>query len=494
MFWKKKRESKASAPEPGALAWGRHRMPESEATGHYLAVGASGSGKSSLLQLLTQTAFSKIGVAPDMRAIVYDAKQDVLPLLAAICPAAKVVTSHPFDARGAAWDISRDVTDPAIALEIAVTIMPAVHESQPFFSDAARHLAYGVMQSFILTGAPWSLATFLRVMKTPQRIRRVLNRHAETRDIVKQYFYDPRLASNIMSTIATKLLPLEPIAAAWEGATQKFSLEEWRDGNGILVLGNYETGRTAIDAINRCIFKRSSDLVLNQSNSFTRRTWFLWDEVSEAGKLDGLVPLMKKGRSKGACCVLAFQSVQGLRDPSLYGAQFTDEILGQVANRFFGRIECVATAEWASSLFGDQEFEEESVTESTGAGGGGHSVNRHRSTRRLVMPAEFMNIEPCNRQNGLSGYYIVRSYGAYFDHISGDELFDKELLQPRKDVPEFVPRPASAKLLRPWTPVEQATYCAPERRRPKSPPELDQDSPSSQRPPQNLDDLDDHFQ
>jgi type IV secretory pathway TraG/TraD family ATPase VirD4 len=492
MIWKPKKKAASPSPALNDLTWGRHRMPESEATGHFLAVGASGSGKSTLLQLLMQTALVRIGVARDMRALIYDAKQDILPLLAAICPDAKVVTSHPFDVRGAAWDICRDVNDPAVAVEVAFTLIPPVHESQPFFADAARHLAYGVMQSFILTRTPWSLATFMRVMKTPKRIRRVLNRHAETRNIVKQYFYDPRLASNIMSTIATKLLPLEPIAAAWDSATKKFSLEEWRDGNWILVLGNYETGRTAIDAINRYLFKRASDLVLNQPNSFTRRTWFIWDELIEAGKLDGLVPLMKKGRSKGACCALAFQSVQGLRDQSLYGAQFTDEILGQIANRFFGRLECVATAEWASSLFGDQE--QETVTESSGNGGSSRSVNRHRAMRRLVIPSEFMNLEACNRQNGLSGYYIVRSYGAYFDQISGDELFGKQLLPPRTNVAEFLPRPPSAKLLQPWTAAEQAAFCAPPRRPSPPSPEPDQNPDVPKRTPQSLDDLDEHFQ
>jgi Type IV secretion-system coupling protein DNA-binding domain len=36
------------------------------------------------------------------------------------------------------------------------------------------------------------------------------------------------------------------------------------------------------------------------------------DEVSEAGKLSGLGPLAKKGRSKGAAVVLALQSIEGL--------------------------------------------------------------------------------------------------------------------------------------------------------------------------------------
>jgi type IV secretory pathway TraG/TraD family ATPase VirD4 len=447
-----------------------------------------------------QSCLGGIGTEPDSRAVIYDHKQDILPLLEAIAPRAKYVTSHPFDERGAAWNIARDVTNPAIVLETARTLIPEVQESQPFFADASRHLLYGVMLSFILTDVPWSFASLIRVMQSAQLIRRVLRKHAVTRSIEREYFGDDRTAANIMSTVATKLLPFSTIAAAWETARDSFSIEDWVRENWILVLGNYETGRMAIDAVNRCLFKRASDLVLNQSNSFTRRTWFFWDELSEAGKLDGLVSLMKKGRSKGACCVLAFQSVQGLRRSDLYGREETDEILGQIANRWIGRLECVETAEWASQLFGDQEFEEQSVSESTGAGGKSRSVSRHRTTRRLVLPSELLDIEPCNKENGLSGYYIVRSHGAYFDKLEGAELWGKSLISPRADVPEFVPRPSRSMLLKPWTAAEDAAFCTPRKDRRREPPQQNREQTPQERPDpaspngKNLDDLDAHFQ
>ena len=476
------------------LVWGRHRLPSSEATGHFLGVAASGGGKSTLVQLLLQSGLGNAGRTPDLRALIYDAKQNILPLAAAICPHAKVVTSHPYDQRGAAWAISRDVKDPAVALEVAFTLIPSIHESQPFFADAARHLMYGVMLSFILTGKPWTFATLLRVMQSASRIRRVLRRHPQTRAIEKEYFGDERLASNIMSTIATKLLPYGNIAASWETATETFSLEDWCRGNWILVLGNYETGRTAINAVNRCITKRAIDLTLNLPDSFTRRSWFVYDELTEAGKLDGLVSLMKKGRSKGAVCVLAFQSVQGPRDQSSYGPQQADEIFGQIANRFFGRLECVATAEWASSLFGDQEFSEESITESSGAGGTSRSTSRHRASRRLVLPSEFLDLEACNMENGLSGYYIVRSHGSYFDKLEGHELWGNALTSPRSDVPEFLPRPPMSQLLAPWSQSEELSFCAPRHKREKPQEPTISQPPKPDRTSHNLDDLDEHFQ
>jgi len=453
------------------LLWGRAEIPTFE-PGHFAAIGATGSGKSTLLRIFLQSVLPSIGVVADHRALIYDAKQDALPALEAIAPQAKILTSHPFDARGARWDMAADIQEATVAIEFAFTLIPTEGDAQPFFVNAARHLMYGVIVSFILTGEAWTFGTLVRALKHPQRIRSILRRHPQTREIVAQYFYDERLLMNIMSTLATKMLPFEPIAAAWDAAIESFSLRDWVTNDWILVLGNYETGRTAIDAINRCIFKRACDLTLNLPNSNDRRSWFIVDELSEAsggggvgGGLPGIVSLAKKGRSRGAVLAIAFQSISGLRDPKVYGQFFTDEILGQISNRFFGRIECVATAEWASSLFGDEESDRESVTQSYGPGGASQSVSRQAAARRLVLPSELMSIEACSRENGLSGYYIVRSEWASFHKIPREELFGGQLIPPRADVPEFVPRPASDQFLAPWTQIEQVRFGAPKRRR-----------------------------
>ena len=50
-------------------------------------------------------------------------------------------------------------------------------------------------------------------MQAARRIRRMLRRHAVTRPIEKEYFSEAREAANIMSTVATKLLPFANIAA-----------------------------------------------------------------------------------------------------------------------------------------------------------------------------------------------------------------------------------------------------------------------------------------
>ena len=81
----------------------------------------------------------------------------------------------------------------------------------------------------------------------------------------------------------------------------------------ILILGNSEVSRTPMQILNRCMFKRACDITLDEKDSRDRRNWFAIDELSDAGRLDGLVSLAKKGRSKGACLAVALQSVAGLQ-------------------------------------------------------------------------------------------------------------------------------------------------------------------------------------
>jgi hypothetical protein len=253
-------------------------------------------------------------------------------------------------------------------------------------------------------------------------------------------------------------LAFEPIAAAWEEAKEKVSLQQWAKDELILVLANSEISRTAIDAINRCIFKRATDITLSQTESFTRRNWFILDEISEAGRLDGLVSLLKRGRRKGCCVVLAMQSIAGLRDPKLYGPNFAAEILGQIGHKFIGRLECPETAEWVSRLFGDQEIEQITTSHTSSKNGDSSTTNQQVVTRRAVLPAELMDIDPCTRENGLTGYYMSRGVGCYVSTLPADELFDGVLIPPDPNVPEFVERRVEAQYLRPWTDDEAAKF------------------------------------
>jgi type IV secretory pathway TraG/TraD family ATPase VirD4 len=482
---------KLPAADPG-ITWGGLKIPSKAATSHFMVVGTTGSGKTITLRLLMQEALRSIGTGADHRALIYDAKQDVVSQLAGMDLSCEIYTLNPFDDRGVAWDIAADVSDPATALQVAsILIPPDKHSNQPFFVDAAQNLLYGVLLAFIRKGPKWRFADVVRAMQSPATIREILCSSSETQHIVERFWGNENTLANVMATVATKMTAYEPIAAMWEKAfldgakssksspspagpragsphafstnPQMISLTHWVKDNGpqncILILGNNEKARKPLDAINQVIFRRVSELLLDEPNDpdDTRRSWVFLDEAAEAGRLDGLSSLLAKGRSKGTCVVLGFQDIEGLRE--VYGEKITNALTGQCNNKAFLRLESPPTAEWATKIFGSYEAIEQrrSDTTTSGYAPGGSSSSQSTTfaeqyvKREAVMESEFYLLPVTNPQNGLSGYYIVPEAGAYAHTYPGDKLFEEKLLMDSaEDIADLKPRKKGDQVLPRW--------------------------------------------
>jgi len=464
------------ANDPGIL-WGGVRLPSRAATSHFMVVGTTGSGKTITLRLLMQRVLRTIGSAENHRALIYDAKQDLASVLGGMglprtCP---IYTLNPFDTRCVCWDMAKDVRDLATAFQTATLLAPSdKNASQPFFTDSTQLLLYGVLVAFLTRGDKWTFSDVVRTMQSADVIRAVLESTPETKPIADRFFGNPETLQNIMATVATKMVIYEPIAAMWEKAYKagnRVSLSDWilnkgdtdargkpvtRD-NYILLLGNSETARKALDAINRVLFQRITELLLNQSENRddTRRTWIFLDEVAEAGELAGLMSLLAKGRSKGVCVVLGFQDIEALRE--VYGEKIAHALTGQCNNKAILRLESPATAEWASKLFGAYEAVEERYSHGEGGGGSNWSYAQEYVNRQSVLESQFYLLPVINQKNGLSGYYIVQEVGAYHHTYAGHKLFgtsaqdpNKLLMPPVEDVKDIEARGGSEQRLPRW--------------------------------------------
>ncbi len=231
-------------------------LPERISEGQFIVAGAIGSGKTITLRQLMQSVLPGVGRRPDSRAVLFDAKRDMLSLLAGMKLAAPVVVLNPFDARSVAWDIARDLTDPAATLEIAAILIPVRQsDSHPFFAKAAQNIVAGVLKVFILTSpGDWSLRDLLLAVSDTATLRRVLSSTPETRKLVSQYFEPENTFQNILQTIATETAVLESIAALWHHASRKSALTEWLDSNAILVLGTDWLYSEALRTVNASFF------------------------------------------------------------------------------------------------------------------------------------------------------------------------------------------------------------------------------------------------
>ncbi len=433
-------------PAEPEITWGGVGLPWSSGPRHFLAAGMTGSGKTNLLLQFMASVLVWIGRKPDQRALVYDPKTELFSFLYGLGLGPKVRILHPLDRRGCAWDLAADISSPSTAQQMAAVLIPEDKESKnPYFAQAAQQLLAGVF-TFLMKAAPgkWGLRDVIFIMERRELLRQALERYPETAALVGEYFQPEDTFANVRSTVANWMRRYRPVAACWHHAVEKASLEDWIKGEYVLLLGQDDSIRVQMDAINRALFVRATQLILGGSDSPTRRTWLIADEVRELGHLDGLSRFLNTARSKGACFCGGYQTPSGMK--AAVGDHIADEINDNIWHWALCRMGGDVSAEWASKLVGEVEFEEK--TESVGPGGRTTAANVVR--RRALLPEYFMELPPPTPQTGVSGVFITPHTGAYTYSVPGREIAAARRLA-RADVPNFVPRPKDHQELPPWT-------------------------------------------
>ena len=370
------------------IRWCGEDLPWEAAKFHFLVTGATGSGKTALLRVLLQSVLG--GEEPTGRALIYDPKQDFLPILDGILRWSfdgdiedRLCILNPFDVRGVQWDIASDITNPAAARQIAATLVPEDPSSaSPFFARAAQDIAYGVILSFITTQVPWTFRDLILALTTgPELTKQILELTPANGNRLRSYFGTSETNQSVWSTLQTKVSVYEPIAAGFDCCARAISLSEWVKGHSaqVLVLRTNQSVREPIDAFNAVIFRRLSELILDLPDlpapSPSERIWVFLDECREAGRLDGLRSLLNMGRSKGATVVLSFQDIDGIK--AVYGDHEALELTGQCGNKALLRLESPATAAWCSSIFGEERVVVTDSSSGVSAGSGAQIGRAH---------------------------------------------------------------------------------------------------------------------
>lgn len=416
--------------------FGYQKIPYYGNTTHFCFIGATGSGKTVNIRIMMQSVLPDVGQGHGVRALVYDSKREMIPIIRGMFSASKrdklIIPLNPSDKRSYAWAMCEDIDEPLHAQEMANILVPkSERESQPFFSNAVRSLLEGVMTAFIKkrqrNGIVWTFRDVMNAMWSRDDLIALLRSEPYTAGLVPLFFSHDKTAENIMSEVATKLGPYRIVASLWHHAKREgreISLRGWlKEEERILVLGNDHTNRAAIDAINQVLFKRITQLILDEKDikvhEESKRTWVFLDEFARAGKLDGAVELTTEGRSKGACVVLGFQDINGLR--AVYGREVAEEIIGQCSNFAVLRLQSPDTAEWASKFFGNYRGMEKAISESSGTAwtpqgtstNVGTTINQQVQERAAVLTSQFMHIRPVGEETdvGINGYF----FSPYFD-------------------------------------------------------------------------------
>lgn len=409
------------------------RISRERERSHALLIAGTGAGKTQVILPLIAAA----GKRGDRR-LIYDFKGD----LTETHYAPDVALLAPWDARGTAWDVARDVGDLAAARELAAALVPEPPSGNPMWSSGARQILTGliVAQQARAPGA-WSVAELARdASGTAEQIGVILQRHhPEAASLLAAGSGNATVAS-FQSNLTASLAGLHDLARAWgRTGAPRWSVRDWLDGRGpatVIVQGNTAAASTSgllIRMIFRLILQRIGD---PSFSSAEYPTWLFLDEFLQAGRVEPLLNVAETARSKNVRLVLAAQNFSRIRD--LYGRDNADALAGTVGTILVGR-STGETAEWASRLAGQQIVRRysRSITGRTD-GDGSFTDTWQRQDEPVLRPAEFSSrLGTVGHGRRIRNRLVVLAGG---DTLG---LLSWPLTVPPRIAPAHVPVPAS---------------------------------------------------
>ncbi len=460
------------------LIWGDEELPASSGTEHFMVIGATGSGKSTLLNCLMKSVLT--GDARSARALIYDAKQEMLPSLYPMA-GNRVRVLHPFDRRSCSWNLAQDIDGPLSARQLAAILVPDPKTGggdNPFFQKAVRDVIFATALAFIeCVPKPkeWSFRDLILALLYEPYQRTILAlRHTRSgrefpygSRVLKTYLdSDARTASNIRASLNADLGVYETVAAAWHAAEleeRTFSLRDWLrdDCSDILCLGSDESARAALDPLNQLLIRRAGELLLSRPSSDSQdQSWLFLDELPSLGYLDGLGRLATKGRSKNICLVLGFQDIVSMY--SIYGENLAHEICGQCDHIAVLKLSNPTTAQWASDLFGRKLTRVSNSNQHYDSGGSsGTALGLSEEEQPFLFTADFLYLPRTSLRSGLSGFFKGPHRDPAKEGFAVELPWEKAIApylperHPKADRdPQFSaywPRPDAELYLSPWT-------------------------------------------
>jgi hypothetical protein len=426
----------------GGIQQGWHISPM-----HFSIIGETGSGKTATLRMLLKSVLGRAGQG--VRVVLFDPKCQFVSLVVGLAPGIPIDIAHIGDARTVAWDMQRDCRTEKACRSIAHVLMPVnPHNKDPFFATASRTLLTAVLRSFVAAKVDWTFRDALHTMRDVDVLRRVLERTADGRRIVKLYFGVRPTLLNVMSTVANDLDPYLEVAAAWDTAKQKIAIRDWVKGDEdrILILGHDDENEPTSKCVNQVLFERLKQSLLTPPFLDGRETWLFLDEVTLGGfPPKALLRLADLGRELGVRLVLAAQGLDGCIEQ--FGERLTYQLFGGCINQAMLRTSSNRTADFFCRQVGKYETIEVQHSTSFAPGGRSRSESEQKVVRDAVMPSEFQTMRVASRQWGFEGIY-VGELGTWRAHLTPQDIAE-HIGKADPSVPAFLAHDREP-LLRPW--------------------------------------------
>ena len=362
------------------------RIPRDAENKHFLIVGDTGSGKSSIIrQMLYQVD------ARGDSAIVYDPACEFVKQF--YDERRGDIVLNPLDARMPYWNPSKELRRKAEAKALAVSLYQPEGVTNRFFVEAPQKI----------------FAHLLTYLPTPVELVQWMSDPAEIDRRVKGTEYwmliDPKapqqrtgvLGSLNMSADSFRLLPKQ------DETTSVWTATKWAETRrGWIFITSRPTMREALRPLISLWIDTLVLRLLNEPMPDQKPVWFVIDELASLQRLPQLHTAITENRKSQNPVILGFQGRSQME--ARYGEDAA-AMLSQPATKIFLRTTEPRAAKWVSEAIGEIEIERLRETHYEGSRAG-RNFALDRQTEPLVLPSE------------VSGLDDLRGFLKYGNHVA----------------------------------------------------------------------------
>ena len=316
------------------------RIPQEKESSHFMMMGDTGAGKSSLIrQILLQVE------QRGETAIVYDPALEYTPQF--YNPARGDVILNPLDQRMPYWTPCAEVQHEAEAESLAAALFKDDNRSNPFFINVPRQIF-----AHLLTEDP---------QRTPHELLAILRDEQDLARRLKGTEYaaaiHPEAAQQrggMMATLNMVANALKLLSAPGE-AQASWTAYSWaKQRQGWLFITSPHEFRERLRPLISMWLDMLILRLMNQGKPGVRPVWFILDELQSLHVLPQLHTAITENRKARNPVVLGFQGRSQVEE--LYGRK-AEVMLSQAATKIFLRTAEAHSANWISATIGKIEIE-----------------------------------------------------------------------------------------------------------------------------------------